>query len=168
MSIGHGFLLVNPLQMAVVVSRIANNGYPIKPYLLYNDTTKQDYNKMIFGLEPMFQRKNIDVVKKGMYAVVNGKHGTVSWVRVKNKEKYGLAGKTGTAQVISTSLREEMEKSKDGLRDEFKHHGWFIGFAPVDSPKYGVAVLVEHGGMGGVAAAPVALEALKYAIDNDI
>jgi penicillin-binding protein 2 len=167
-SIGQGFLLVNPLQMAVVVSRIANNGYPIKPYLIYDDTQKRDFNNLLFNLEPMFKPKNIDIVKSGMYRVVNGKHGTVSWIKFKNKEKYGIAGKTGTAQVIATNFREEMEEREEGIEEHFKNHGWFIGFAPFDEPKYGISVLIEHGGGGGVVAAPVGVEILKYMIDNNI
>jgi penicillin-binding protein 2 len=167
-SIGQGFLLVNPLQMAVVVSRIANNGYPIKPYLIYDDVEKQSYNRLIFGLEPLFKQKSIDVVKKGMHDVVNGRHGTASWIKFKNKEKYGIAGKTGTAQVIATNFREEMEEREEGIVEHFKNHGWFIGFAPLDNPKYGIAVLIEHGGGGSVSAAPIGIETLKYAIDNGI
>ncbi|MDR0571430.1 MAG: penicillin-binding protein 2 [Rickettsiales bacterium] len=167
-SIGQGFLLVNPLQMAVMVSRIANNGYAIKPYLIYNDVEKQNYNKIVFELDPLFKQKNVDIVKKGMYEVVNGKHGTVSWIKFKNKEKYGIAGKTGTAQVIATNFREEMEEQPEGIEEQFKNHGWFVGFAPFENPKYGIAVLIEHGGGGSVAAAPVAVDILRYAIDNDI
>jgi penicillin-binding protein 2 len=167
-SIGQGFLLVNPLQMAVVMSRIANNGYPIKPYLIYDDIGKQNYNKILFEFDPIFKQKNVDIVKKGLYRVVNGSHGTASWVKFKNKEKYGIAGKTGTAQVIATNFREEMEERDEGIEEHFKNHGWFVGFAPFDEPKYAIAVLVEHGGGGSVSAAPIALEVLKYMIDNDI
>jgi penicillin-binding protein 2 len=167
-SIGQGFLLVNPLQMAVMVSRIANGGYPIKPYLIYDDAEKRNYNKIIYDFVPLFKQKNVDIVKKGMYEVVNGKHGTVSWIKFKNKEKYGIAGKTGTAQVIASNFHEEMEEQPEGVEEQFKNHGWFVGFAPFENPKYGVAVLVEHGGSGSVAAAPIAIDVLRYAIDNNI
>jgi penicillin-binding protein 2 len=103
-----------------------------------------------------------------MHDVVNGRHGTASWIKFKNKEKYGIAGKTGTAQVIATNFREEMEGREEGIVEHFKNHGWFIGFAPIDNPKYGIAVLIEHGGGGSVSAAPIGIETLKYAIDNGI
>jgi penicillin-binding protein 2 len=167
-SIGQGFLLVNPLQMAVVVSRIANNGYPIKPYILYDDMEKRSYNQIIFNLAPMFKSESVDAVKRGRYEVVNGKHGTASWIKFKNRDKYGIGGKTGTSQVIATNFREEMERDADGLQEHFRNHGWFIGFAPFDDPKYGIAVLIEHGGGGSVSAAPVGIDVLKYMIDNGI
>ena len=169
MSIGQGYILANPLQMAVAVSRIANGGYPIKPFLIYNSPVK-DYNKNLYNLEAMFNKDNIDIVKQGMYNVINAKKGTARWTKPKDK-KYQISGKTGTAQVISFETREKLESGlseDEKLDDRFKNHSLFIGFAPFDDPIYGISVVIEHGGDGSVAAAPVAVDILKYAIDNEI
>lgn len=168
MSIGQGYISANPLQLAVMISRIANGGYPIKPFLTY-DNPLRDYNKNIYKVDPMFSNRTINIVKNGMFDVVNGKRGTVRWLRT--KKSYKISGKTGTAQVISLEAKEKMEKElKDGekLGMRFRNHGIFVGFAPFDKPKYGIAVVIEHGGSGSIAAAPVAIDILKYMIDNDI
>lgn len=169
MSIGQGYVLVNPLQLATMVARIVNNGYPIKPFLVY-DSPLRDYNLNLYiNGEPMFREKTIDIVKQGMFNVVNGKHGTASWIKA--KKSYQISGKTGTAQVISLEAKERMEKQlKDGekLADKYQNHGIFVGFAPYDIPRYAIAVVVEHGGGGSVSAAPLAIDILKYIIDNNI
>lgn len=169
MSIGQGYVLANPLQLATMAARIANNGYPIKPFLVY-DSPLRDYNLNLYiNGESMFREKTIDIVKQGMFDVVNGKHGTASWI--KTKKSYQISGKTGTAQVISLEAKERMEKQlKDGekLDDKYQNHGIFVGFTPYDIPRYAIAVVVEHGGGGSVSAAPLAIDILKYIIDNDI
>lgn len=169
MSIGQGYVLANPLQLATMAARIANNGYPIKPFLVY-DSPLRDYNSNLYiNGEPMFREKTINIVKQGMFDVVNGKHGTASWI--KTKKSYQISGKTGTAQVISLEAKERMEKQlNDGekLADKYQNHGIFVGFAPYDIPRYAIAVVVEHGGGGSVSAAPLAIDILKYIIDNDI
>jgi penicillin-binding protein 2 len=167
MSIGQGFILANPLQMAVMVSRIANGGYPIKPFLIY-DSPVREQNKNLYLWEPMFKQKSIDIVRKGMFNVINGSHGTASWIKDK---KYPLAGKTGTAQVISTEAMERIKESLDGeeeIDEKFRNHSIFVGFGPYDNPKYGIAVVVEHGGAGSTNAAPIAMKIFKYLMNNGI
>jgi penicillin-binding protein 2 len=166
LSIGQGYVLANPLQLAVMVSRIANGGYPIRPFLVF-DSPIRDYNTNLYSLKPMFGEKSINITKIGMFNVVNGEHGTARWVKV--KKSYQISGKTGTAQVISMESREKIEKSlKDGegLDEKYKNHGIFIGFAPFDLPRYGIAVVIEHGDSGSVSAAPVAMEILKFLLDK--
>ncbi|GHU27984.1 penicillin-binding protein 2 [Bacilli bacterium] len=166
LSIGQGYVLVNPLQLAVVVARIANGGYPIKPFLVL-DSTIRDRNMDLYAKEPMFKKKSIDITKQGMFEVVNGTYGTASWL--KTGKHYQISGKTGTAQVISLEAKEKMEKLLDDankLEEKYKNHGIFIGFVPFDKPKYSISVVVEHGNSGSVSAAPVAIDILKFIVDN--
>lgn len=164
-SIGQGFLLANPLQLAVVISRIANGGYPIKPFLFYDNEETRGRNTLLFKLnQPIFSEKSYKIVKEGLFNVVNRDRGTASWIRLKNKEKYQICGKTGTAQVINLDFKEEMEKG-DRLEEKFKNHGLFIGFTSYDNPRYAISVVIEHGGSGSVAAAPIAIDILRYVSD---
>jgi penicillin-binding protein 2 len=157
-SIGQGFMLVTPLELVVMVSRIANGGYPVKPYLIEDDE-KKEKNLELFSNKAMVGIGGIEVVHKGMVAVVNEKGGTAYWARIR-KKGYEMAGKTGTAQVIKKKTKESMEKSKDGIKNQFKNHALFVGFAPIKEPKYGIVVVVEHGGHGSSSAAPVARDVL--------
>ncbi|MDR1499346.1 MAG: penicillin-binding protein 2 [Rickettsiales bacterium] len=167
MSIGQGFILANPLQMAVMVSRIANGGYQIKPFLIY-DSQLRSYNENLYLSEPMFREKSINITKLGMFNVINGKHGTASGLK---DDKYLMAGKTGTVQVVSLDAMSRLIQSleEDGkLEDKFKNHSIFVGFAPFNSPKYGIAVVIEHGGSGSGRAASIAKGILKFAVDSEI
>ncbi len=163
--IGQGFLLMNPLQLAVMVSRIANGGYPIKPILLYNQNII-NYNKNLVNNPPLISKKSIDLVKSSMYTVVNKQGGTAFFRRILQKD-FEMAGKTGTAQVISLEAKAKIDKQK-GEFSQFEHHSIFIGFAPYDKPKYGIAVLIQHGGAGSQNATPIAKEILLYAQQHKI
>ena len=168
MSIGQGYILANPLQLATMIARIVNNGYPIKPFLVY-DSNLRDYNMSLYNNEPMFKEKNIKIVKKGMFEVINGNYGTASKLRTKSNSQ--ISGKTGTAQVISLEAKEKMEKQlKEGekLDEKYQNHGIFVGFAPYEKPKYAISVVIEHGGSGSMSAAPVAVDILRFMIDNNI
>ncbi|MDR3078460.1 MAG: penicillin-binding protein 2 [Rickettsiales bacterium] len=167
LSIGQGYVLANPLQLAVMVSRIANGGYPLRPFLIF-DSPIREHNRGLRERRPMFREKSVAITKMGMYNVVNGKHGTASWLRT--RKHYQISGKTGTAQVISLEAKEKMEKSLAGgekLDERYRNHGIFIGFAPFDRPRYGIAVVVEHGDSGSLSAAPVALDILKFLLDGN-
>ena len=96
------------------------------------------------------------MIREGLVAAVNDRHGTGNAARLKN---ITVAGKTGTAQVVT------MEKFKETDEEDvaYKHrdHAWFTSFAPAEDPEIAVTVLVEHGGHGGSAAAPVAKKVLE-------
>lgn len=164
--IGQGFLSVNPLQLAVMISRIANGGYPIQPFINYNSNVRKQ-NRLLFSQNSKYKKETIDVVKKGMYMVVNKKGGTGFFNRIKKKE-FEMAGKTGTAQVIALDKKTEMEENKEKVEDKYKHHGLFVGFAPYSDPKYGIAVVIEHGESGSISALPVAKQILEFAQEKNI
>jgi penicillin-binding protein 2 len=166
LSIGQGYVLANPLQLAVMVTRIANGGYPIIPFLLWNDPARS-YNRNILQSEPLFRKKSLDITRQGMYLVINGKNGTASRYNV--PRRYQISGKTGTAQVVSLEYRDKMEKlllENEKLEEKYKNHGIFVGFAPYDKPRYALAIVVEHGDSGSRSAAPIALDIFKYLLDH--
>lgn len=165
-AIGQGFLSVTPLELAVMTSRIANGGYKIRPYLIY-DSKMSQYNEELFTRLPMVKKETIDIVKQGMYDVVNTKGGTAYWTRIKQKG-FEMAGKTGTAQVIAKEKKDIMEEENAEIETKFQNHGLFIAFAPYEKPRYAVVVVVEHGNSGSGVAAPIAKDILLYAQKNNI
>jgi len=165
-SIGQGYLLATPLELVTMVSRIANGGYAVKPFVVYDSKIRKK-NEEEFNKKPLVDSKYIDIVKRGMYDVVNKRKGTTYWHRIW-KKGFEMAGKTGTSQVIAKEKKEFFEKQKDGLKKSFNNHALFIGFAPYDKPKYGIIVVAEHGGFGASAAAPIARDVLLFAQENEI
>lgn len=154
MGIGQGFNHYTPLQMAVAVSAIANNGVLVTPHLLDAITDKdgkivESYTLIKHKL-PM-SLTDIQFIKKAMQSVVT--HGTASGPNIAGGLKYTMAAKTGTAQVVA--LNQNNRKSRFS-GEKYKDHAWFIAFAPVDHPKIAVAIIVEHGGWGASAAGPIA------------
>lgn len=159
--IGQGYILATPLQLAVMVSRIANGGYEVVPtFRKINSDDKPKFKNLGISLQ------YIDLVKRGMYEVVNVAGGTALGASF-NFNGQQMAGKTGSAQVKRISMRERQTGiiKQEDLPWKYRDHALFVAFAPYDNPKYGVAVLVEHGRSGSKVAAPIAgkmlLEALK-------
>jgi len=151
-AVGQGFLLASPLQMAVATARIANGGTPIEPYLVNNHNVQKQYS--FFKKNKIAKDEHLDLIKNAMYKVVNEKGGTAFASRLK---EFQFAGKTGTSQVVS---RRKSQDSEDRIR-KLKNHAIFTGFAPFKDPKYAVSVVVEHGGSGSGAAAPIAKKIFK-------
>jgi len=164
--IGQGFTLATPLQLVVMTARIANGGYPVYPFLVY-DSEWRERNTKLFEGESMVEKENIDLVKKGMYMVVNNRKGTAYWSRIKRSKNFEMSGKTGTAQVIAKKTKDMMEEDGGDLKEEFRNHGSFVGFAPYENPRYAISVVIEHGGGGSVSAAPVARDILTFIRDNE-
>ena len=150
-SIGQGFMLTTPLQLAVMSARIASRGKLLKPQLV----------KSIDGVatQPVEIREPInmsdeywDYVHKAMRDVVHSHRGTAKGIS--NGLDYEIAGKTGTAQVISIGAEEEYDSSK--IDKSQWDHALFVAFAPVDDPQIAVGLIVENGEHGSSAAAPIA------------
>ena len=151
--IGQGYMLATPMQLAYATSIIANRGFAFKPHILKQINLKDSDEVLKTEPERIDHVMNIDdkywdIVFDGMNAVVNEQRGTAYGIFPENSD---IAGKTGTSQVFSMDKR-----SGDDVPEELRDHGLFIGFAPINNPEIVIAVLVENGGGGRVAAAPVA------------
>lgn len=151
-SIGQGYLIVNPLQLAVMASRIAS-GRNDQPSLI--GVHKDLAPKLDIPVE------HLDAVRGGMWEVVNG-DGTAGASRI-NIPGIEMAGKTGTAQVRRIAGGQRGQGGDWRYRD----HGLFVFFAPFDKPRYAGAVVIEHGMGGARAAAPVAKDVLTYLFDRE-
>lgn len=165
-SIGQGYVLASPLQLAVMTARIAS-GTRIEPRLV---RAVDGVEQPVRGLEPLdIDPMHLEVVRQGMYEVVNGQRGTGGSSRVV-ADGLRMAGKTGTSQVrnITAAERARGVTSNDDLPWERRDHALFVGYAPHDAPEVAVSVVVEHGGGGSTAAAPIARDVLLAAIYDDV
>jgi penicillin-binding protein 2 len=156
-SIGQGYVSVTPIQMAVMMSTVANGGTRVTPHLLRAEDTGKGW-KPIPKPEPKsrvtFKPETVAALHDGLWMVVNGA-GTGGRARIKDRN---VAGKTGTAQVISlTGGRAARGRTEMDLRD----HGWFVFFAPHDNPEIAGVVFAEHSEHGYLAA-PIA----KYVMET--
>lgn len=156
LSIGQGFLMATPLQMARAVAQIANGGKKLRITLLKDDHIKS--TTMDLG----FNKRHIQIIKNGMNMVVNKKGGTAHKVRFDiNGQK--MAGKTASTQVRRISMKERHLGviSQEQLPWKYRDHGMFGAFAPISNPRYAIVVVVEHGGGGSISAAPIASDILQ-------
>jgi len=157
--IGQGYVSTTPLQLSVMAARLAS-GRSVIPSLYSNPN---NYEPELDSFKYLsIPPEHLNIVQKGMRNVVNMAGGTAYRSRI-HHQKYSMAGKTGTAQVISKSLFKQFAKelSPDKLRYN-KNHAIFVGYGPIDSPRYAASVVIEHGGSGSAAAAPVARDILHY------
>ncbi len=154
-AIGQGYTAVTPIQMARLTASVANGGTIYRPQFVDQvvDCTgkvTQSFEKDEQGKLPIAPYQ-LSYIKKALKGVVHDKKGTGKRCRIKGLE---IAGKTGTAQVVRQIKRRMDEKMAWKYRD----HAWFVAYAPAKNPQIAVAVIVEHGGHGGSAAAPIARE----------
>lgn len=153
--IGQGYMLATPLQLAHATAALAMGKF-YRPQLLAEMQAPGHEPASATLPEPVAipvrQMKNWQYIHEAMEAVVHGKHGTARGAGL--GAGYRFAGKTGTAQVISIAQDEEYDE--EAIAKRHRDHALFIAFAPVESPQLVIAVLVENGGHGSTAAAPVA------------
>lgn len=140
-AIGQGYLLVTPIQVACLVSAVANGGNLVEPFVVdrIEDVTLPHGEPKNIGLGP----NAIETVKEGLRMVVNDRHGTGLYAK---SSRVVISGKTGTAQ------------NPRGVA-----HAWFAGFAPFEDPKLAVVVFIEHGGKGGLDPARFSKRILEQA-----
>ena len=161
LGIGQGDLLATPLQMATVSAALANRGRIVRPkMLLASDTplievdstapapaivgpTPEDWENMVSAMEDVVHRGNQGFRGNG-----------TAWAHIGQDITYRMAGKSGTAQVVTIQQGEEYDEEQ--LEEFNRKHAWFIAFAPVERPVIALAVLVENGGGGSSVAAPIA------------
>ena len=162
--IGQGFILATPLQLAVMTSRLVNGGKAVLPHLTRNVVPSTEEPKP--PVIPEFlaldiKSSHLDLMKKAMVAVPKSPYGTAYKSRIK-EPGFQYGGKTGTVQVrrISKAEREVGVKKNKDLRWEERDHALFVGYAPIEAPRYAVSIVVEHGGGGSSVAAPIAKDIL--------
>ena len=183
--IGQGYWQSSPMQLCLMTAQIANGGFEIKPRVLTNEKKNnlREYIKyknenpneplpidMLvsnFDLNPLFRnQENINFVKDAMFAATNEAGGTSFRSRYSDK-KFMFAGKTGSSQVKRfTEAQREAEIKQSELDYKDRDHALYIAFAPYDNPKYSISVVIEHGGSGSKAAAPIAQKLMRAVVDR--
>lgn len=159
--IGQGYITVTPMQLALATSAIAMRGRMMQPRLLYAEENAN--NNEILYTQPRIKRVLTHIKKHhwnhivdDMVTVVHKKWAGTAWrIATLTEEKYQIAGKTGTAQVVKQTA-EDVKRKQEEIPENERDHALFISFAPADKPKIVVVVLAEHGGHGSSGAAPIA------------
>ncbi len=166
LSIGQGFNLVTPLQLVNVYATLANGGALYRPRLVKQLESSDGLVVKVYGPEKIktipVSAKNIRIINQALWGVVNEKGGTGHILKRKEAD---VAGKTGTAQVIGLPQDDRARKARRVSAD-FADHALFVCFAPHTNPEIAVAVILEHAGHGGSAAAPVARKFIDAYFDR--
>src|SRR6202163_1976891 len=152
--VGQGYLLVTPLQLAHVASVIAGRGKNFRPRLVVG---LRDMKGDVRPIAPVAGKTIEGVSDADWVRVIDGMVGAATYGTARASGKgaeYSIAGKTGTAQVFTVA--QNAKYNEKTVEERLRDHAWFIAFAPVDAPRIAVAVLVENGGFGASAAAPIA------------
>ena len=162
-SIGQGYMLATPMQMARAYGALVNGGRLVQPRLV-GKIVSDSGETVLEGAAPTVlnvRRKSLDTVIEGLRKAVEKQeypHGTGYLAKVQGID---IMGKTGTAQVVASKPSEEGEEEPDTVRYEFRDHAWFIAVVTNKQPRIVVCVLMEHSGHGGEAAAPVAADLIR-------
>jgi len=165
-AIGQGYNLVTPVQMLMLISGVANGGTLYRPMIIKDIKTTSGKliktgDREIAGKMPA-SSKTLELVRNGLWRVVNGSLGTARGSRIYGIE---MCGKTGTAQIIGR--KDDGTNYDRRIANRFKPHAWFVAYAPADNPQIAVSVMVEHGEHGSSAAAPIAREMIKTYLAED-
>ncbi len=165
-SIGQGYVLATPLQLAVMTARLASGGRKVTPRLMrgYREDAEHflspspDFEDL--GLNPI----HLQLIHQGMDDVVNSPQGTARKSRI-SETGWEMAGKTGTSQVrrITAAERQKGVFRNEDLPWRRRDHALFVGFAPLHNPRYACVAIVEHGGSGSKVAAPIVRDILREA-----
>ncbi|MBV8666586.1 MAG: penicillin-binding protein 2 [Burkholderiaceae bacterium] len=162
LGIGQGYNSFTPLQIAKAVATLANNGVAMRPHLVKAVESGATAERTIIAPKQSsrieLKQENIDFVKQAMAGVTSEIGGTAYIVF--HDAQYQSAGKTGTAQVVGMKKNEKY--NKNAVAERLRDNSLYTAFAPVDHPRIAIAMVVENGGFGAEAAAPIARKALDY------
>ena len=174
--IGQGYIQTTPLQLCLMTAQIANGGYKISPKIIVNNKPlnfleAKKNMELRSSIDPNLKlikdKKNLEIVQKAMFSSTNEIRGTSYRSRI-DDPKYQFAGKTGTAQVKRISKRErELDLKIEQIPYNDRDHALYVAYGPYVNPRYAISIIVEHGGSGSKAAAPMAKELFKLIIDRD-
>ena len=174
--IGQGYIQTTPLQLCLMTAQIANGGYSIKPKIIVNNNPlnfaqakkAMEKQSLINSNTQLFKdKKNIKIIQEAMFSSTNEIMGTSYRSRI-DDPKYQFAGKTGTAQVKRISKRErELDLKLEQIPYNDRDHALYVAYGPYKNPRYALSIIVEHGGSGSKAAAPMAKKLFKLIIDRD-
>lgn len=153
LSIGQGFLLCTPMQLARFITAIATNGKLYTPNIAKRPT---EYTELSINPD------HINFLKNALYSTVNSLGGT-GYSGKLSDDQISMAGKTGTAQVVGKKGADD-DLSRENISWHRRNHAMFAGYAPHDLPRYTVTVYYDHGGGGGRAAAPIAKTIMERAL----
>ena len=164
-SIGQGYLGVTPIQMLNLISIFANGGKLYRPQLITSWETPQgkviDNSQAEILKHVPLSPQTIKMVRSALWGTVNKIQGTATKAKIKG---FGVSGKTGTAQVVR--MKEVAHLEEDKIPFKYRDHAWFVAFAPYNQPQIAVVVMIEHGGHGGSACAPLAREMIKTYLET--
>jgi len=155
-SIGQGYTLVTPLQVARYTAFLATKKLPT-PHLVNKVAGKMVKPEYKYAEHNSYY---LNIIRQGMYDVCNSPRGTAT--RAMSKLPVVVAGKTGTSQVVSIPQSEKVRMKESEMEYYSRSHAWITTYAPYENPKYVVTVLVEHGGHGGSAAGPIAADIYRW------
>jgi penicillin-binding protein 2 len=165
--IGQGFNSYTPLQMANATAIMANDGKVFRPHLVESIVDVRTGKSQSVNTTPLRQlpypQEHFDYIKQAMVDVLKpGGTGAA----IGNGLTYTMAGKTGTAQVVS--IKQGSKYNAGATAEQNRDHAWFIAFAPVDKPKIAVAIIVENAGWGAAAAAPIARQLFDFYLTGKV
>ncbi len=156
--IGQGYVATTPMQLAVMIARLANGANAVVPRLVRRDDRAPEFSPL--GIDPT----HLEFIHKAMISVVNDQDGGTAFNARIGDEALEMAGKTGTAQVRRKSRDERLaERDVHEIPWNERDHALFVGYAPYHAPRYACAAVLEHGFSGSGAAAPVVRDVLREA-----
>jgi len=166
--IGQGYVQATPIQLCLMTAQLANGGHKIKPEIIYNEqalqSTTGDQGEKFRKLYR--NKENVKFVLDAQFGATNEPMGT-SYRSRHVKPEYIFAGKTGTSQIRSITAEErELKLKQKDLPYKRRDHALFTAFAPYKNPRYAFSIVIEHGGTGSSAAAPIAKKMIKKVLDR--